>query len=211
MVFSLFALTLLLPLFCIVIAILSLTGEREVFYRQVRVGLNKDEFQILKFATMLKDSPQLGTGTVTVKDDPRVLPFGKFLRKTKINELPQLLNVLCGHMSLIGPRPLTPNNFAAYDVKVQDKITKIRPGLSGIGSIYFRDEESILADTDDPLAFYRDKIAPYKGKLECWFVDNRSIKVYFVLIILTIIAVVFPKSNFAKNIYSDLPELEMNE
>ena len=95
---------------------------------------------------MVKNSPNIGSGTITLKDDPRVLPFGKFLRKTKINELPQLINVLKGDMSFIGPRPLTNETFNYYQSSVQEKISKrkVRPGLSGIGSIFFRNEEKFI-------------------------------------------------------------------
>ena len=94
-----------------VIIILRLTGEGEIFYLQKRIGKNNKEFYLLKFATMLKNSSKMQNGTVTIKNDPRVLPFGKFLRKSKINELPQLFNILKGDMSIIGPRPQTPNYF----------------------------------------------------------------------------------------------------
>ena len=99
-------------------------------------------FKLYKFATMLKNSPNIGTGTITIENDPRVLPFGHFLRKSKINELPQLINILLGDMSVIGPRPLTPENNNLYSENVKDKLAKVRPGLSGVGSIIFRDEES---------------------------------------------------------------------
>ena len=95
---SLIAILILLPVFLPVILILRVTGEGEIFYKQLRIGHNNQTFYVLKFATMLKNSPNLGTGTITVKDDARVLPFGKLLRKTKINELPQLFNIFLGEM-----------------------------------------------------------------------------------------------------------------
>ena len=112
--FSSFALLVLSPLLIPVVIILKFSGEGEVFFLQERIGKNGKLFKLFKFATMLKDSPNLGTGTVTMKDDPRVLPVGKFLRKTKINELPQLLNIFFGDMSVIGPRPLTAETFGSY-------------------------------------------------------------------------------------------------
>ena len=100
------AILILSPLFLLIILILSITGEREIFFKQDRIGINKTNFGLLKFVTMLKNSENTGAGTVTLKNDYRVLPFGKFLRKTKLNELPQLFNILKGDMSVIGPRPL---------------------------------------------------------------------------------------------------------
>ncbi|MBE2258147.1 MAG: sugar transferase, partial [Rhodobacteraceae bacterium] len=138
------ALIILAPLFVTIAVVLRLTGEREVFFVQQRVGKDGRKFGLLKFATMLKDSPNIGTGTVTVRDDPRVLPTGRFLRKTKVNELPQLLNILKGDMSIVGPRPQTQRCFDAFPNDVQEAIVKVRPGLSGIGSIVFRNEESLL-------------------------------------------------------------------
>ncbi|MDC0392725.1 sugar transferase, partial [Gammaproteobacteria bacterium] len=131
---SLLALIILLPLLLPVMLILRLSGEGEIFFLQERVGKYREGFKLLKFATMLKDSPSIGTGTVTMKNDPRVLPIGKFLRKTKINELPQLFNIFLGHMSVIGPRPQTPRCFEAFPPKSQDIIIQVKPGLSGIGS-----------------------------------------------------------------------------
>jgi lipopolysaccharide/colanic/teichoic acid biosynthesis glycosyltransferase len=201
-VFSTLALIVLAPLLIPVVIVLKFTGEGEIFFTQQRVGKDGKMFGLLKFATMLKDSPNLGTGTITVKGDPRVLPFGKFLRKTKINELPQLLNILKGDMSIIGPRPQDMRCFVVFDEKDQENIKKVRPGLSGIGSIIFRDEEEIMAREEirDKEYFYDHIISPYKGKVESWYVENQSISLYFKLIWLTTKVVVFPnlEVNYAK-------------
>lgn len=203
--FSSLALVLLAPLLVPICILLRLTGEGEIFYLQERIGKNGKTFKLFKFATMLKDSPKLGTGTVTVKNDPRILPAGYFLRKTKINELPQLINILLGDMSLIGPRPLTIQTFGAYSVDIQIKVGKVCPGLSGVGSIVFRDEEDILAGKNSSLDFYNKTIAPYKGKLEIWFVENNNILNYFKAIALTLLVVIFPRTNFVWRIFKDLP------
>ena len=154
---------------------------------------------------MLKNSPNIGTGTITIKDDPRVLPLGKFLRKTKINELPQLLNILFGSMSIIGPRPLTNQTFSSYQSSAQKEIKKVRPGLSGIGSIIFRDEENIMDNQSDPISFYENVIAKYKGELEEWYVANKSLYVYFLSIILTIYVVILPSSKIVWKVFNTLP------
>jgi lipopolysaccharide/colanic/teichoic acid biosynthesis glycosyltransferase len=204
--FSGTALVVLSPLLLPIMVILKFTGEGEIFYKQKRVGKDGKMFYLLKFATMLKDSPFMGTQTVTIKDDPRILPFGKFLRKTKINELPQLVNILRGDMSLIGPRPQTRRCFLAFPNEAQLAILKVRPGLSGIGSIVFRDEESLLDDKKDRIYFYDNVIAPYKGKLEEWYVEHQDLGTYFKLIAITIWVVIFSDSKIYKKVFKDLPK-----
>ena len=125
--FSVTALIFLLPLFVPVCILLKFTGEGEIFFLQNRVGKNGQNIKLFKFATMLKNSPEIGTGTLTVKGDPRVLPVGKFLRKTKINELPQILNIISGEMSIIGPRPQEIRCFNAFPKSSQNTIKKVKP------------------------------------------------------------------------------------
>ena len=204
--FSGLALIMLSPLLIPIAIILKFSGEGEVFFAQQRVGLNGKMFDLLKFATMLKDSPHIGTGTVTVKNDPRILPIGGFLRKSKINELPQLLNILYGDMSVVGPRPQAPRCFEAFSADVQSQIVKVRPGLSGIGSIIFRDEENLLHDASDPVIFYDTVIAPYKGELEKWYIDNQSLTNYFLIIFVTVWAVFSPGSRIIWRVFPSLPQ-----
>jgi lipopolysaccharide/colanic/teichoic acid biosynthesis glycosyltransferase len=203
--FSGLALFVLSPMLIPIIVLLRFTGEGEVFFVQTRVGRGGAQFNLLKFATMLKNSPNIGTGTVTVKNDPRVLPVGRFLRKTKVNELPQLINVLVGDMSVIGPRPQTRRCFEAFPRTSQREILKVRPGLSGLGSIVFRDEEELMSHSNDPDRFYDQAIMPYKGKLEEWYVSNSGLTLYFVLIFLTIWIVLRPHSKLAWQIFDGLP------
>lgn len=201
------ALLVLTPLLVPIALILKFSGEGEIFYKQQRVGYQAKLFNILKFATMLKDSPNLGAGLVTVKGDPRILPIGAFLRRTKINELPQLINVLKGDMSLIGPRPLAPRGFNAYSDGVKKIVVQVVPGLSGIGSIALRNEEEILQNVKgDPIAFYDAVVMPYKGALECWYVKNKGIKLYLVLIVLTVATVLFPNARLLNKLLPDLPQ-----
>ncbi len=204
-IFSFLALLALSPLLLPICIFLRLTGEGEVFYLQERIGKNNQTFNLYKFATMLKASPSMGTGTVTVKNDPRILPAGNFLRKTKINELPQLLNIFLGDMSVIGPRPLTYQTFSAYSSDTQRILGQVRPGLSGIGSIIFRGEEDILAGVNSSLEFYKNTIAPYKGALETWFVHNQSLQNYFKAIFITIHVVILPNSQIAWRAFKNLP------
>tara|TARA_Y100001935_G_C17176830_1_gene443055 strand:- start:128 stop:793 length:666 start_codon:yes stop_codon:yes gene_type:complete len=205
LILSSLAILILMPILIIVMIFLRVTGEGEIFFSQDRLGINGNYFKLLKFATMKKNSPNIGTGTVTIKNDPRILPFGRFLRITKINELPQLFNVIRGDMSLVGPRPLTNEAFSLYDDNVKTMLGKVRPGLSGVGSIIFRNEESIL-DSDDSLDFFKEVIMPYKGKLEVWFIQNRNISIYFLTIFLTLYVVFFSNSRIVWSLFNNLPE-----
>lgn len=203
---SAMALLILSPLLIPITLILLATGEHEVFYFQSRIGQHGKTFRLYKFATMLKNSPSIGSGTVTLKHDPRILPAGRFLRKTKINELPQLLNILKGDMSVIGPRPMTQQTFSAYTPEIQATIVKVRPGLSGIGSIIFRAEEDLLEGETATVDFYNQVIAPYKGQLEDWYVNNRSAYVYLASIFITAWVVLRPASPVVWKAFPTLPQ-----
>lgn len=206
MLLSASALIIFSPLLMPIALLLCFTGEGEVFYIQQRVGRQGKLFGLYKFATMLKDSPNMGTGTVTLKHDPRILPIGRFLRKTKINELPQLLNILKGDMSIVGPRPQTQRCFDAFPLAAQRAIKQVRPGLSGIGSIIFRDEENLMHGHADAARFYDDVIAPYKGALEEWYVENQGLRTYILSIAITVWVVMFPKSSIAWKMFPSLPQ-----
>lgn len=199
------ALLILSPLLVPIAVALRFTGEGEVFFCQERVGVGGKQFGLYKFVTMLKNSQNIGTGTVTVKNDPRVLPLGRFLRKTKLNELPQLLNIFMGDMSVIGPRPQTKRCFDAFPTQSQTLITTVRPGLSGIGSIVFRDEEEMMHAQLDPETFYDTVIMPYKGKLEEWYVGNQGLRTYLMCIFITVWVVVFPGSKILRKVFPTLP------
>jgi len=206
-VLSFLALVVLAPFLLPVVVILRFTGEGEVFYIQERAGLGGNSFGLYKFATMLKNSLNIGAGEITVRGDPRVLPFGQFLRKTKLNELPQLWNIFIGDMSVVGPRPMVLNTYAHYPEEARQKLNTIRPGLTGIGSIVFRDEERYLADRDEPMEFYREHIIPYKSDLELWFVENNTLWLYIKIIFVTAWVVVFPSSTIVDKAFDGIPSL----
>lgn len=189
-VFSFLAILAFFPILLIIVLALRFSGEGEIFYKQKRVGWLGKDFYLYKFATMLKNSPDLLGGTLTLKDDPRVLPMGGMLRKSKINELPQLINILKGDMSIIGPRPLVPEGELNYTPEASAVIRSIRPGLAGIGSLVLRDEESYYSHREDAASFYKLVISPYKEKLEIWYVENRSLSLYFKIIVLTVVVIV---------------------
>ena len=203
---SVIALIVLSPILILSIIILRFTGEGEVFYLQQRLGLLNSKFFIIKFATMLKDSPSIGSGSITLRNDPRVLPFGKFLRKTKINELPQIINVLKGEMSIVGPRPQMKVDFEKFPESTRDEIYKSKPGITGIGSIVFRDEEKWISNhKGDKHVFYKEKIAPYKTELELWYLKNKSILVDLKLILITALVIIFPKLNIIDKFFKSIP------
>jgi lipopolysaccharide/colanic/teichoic acid biosynthesis glycosyltransferase len=198
------ALILLSPIFIPSIIILLLSGEHRIFYFQKRIGYKNRSFNICKFATMLKNSPNMGTGEITLRNDPRVTKFGKLLRMTKVNELPQIINVFTGNMSIVGPRPLMEVSFKQYPDEVQQKIYNCKPGMTGIGSLIFRDEEKIVSDAPDPRVMYMN-IYLYKGELELWYQKNASLYTDFMIIFLTAWSILFPKNNITSKAFKNLP------
>ena len=208
--FSGLAIIILFPFMLPIIIGLKLTGEHDIFYLQERIGKGGKPFKVFKFATMMRNSSSMPGGLVTMKDDPRILPMGKFLRKTKINELPQLINIFIGNMSVIGYRPFVKKHYYLYNDEVKIQIAKIVPGLSGIGSVVFRDEEDILHTVEDPNYIHDNLITPYKGQLECWYVEHRSVANYFKLIFATVLVVIKPDSKAWKKWFKELPPVPEN-
>ncbi len=189
------ALLAFLPFGIVIALMLRLTGEGEIFYSQTRLGREKKHFQCLKFATMLKDSPSIGTGVVTVRDDPRVLPLGKFLRKSKLNEVPQLINILKGEMSIVGPRPVAHTDYPDLSLEDQKVLFSVTPGLTSIGSVVFRDEERLTSNSPKgALRCYHEDIDPLKAKLELWYIKNMSLWLDCQIIALTAWVILFPTS-----------------
>ncbi len=204
---STIALIVLMPILLPIMIILKFTGEGKVFYLQERVGLNGKKFNILKFATMLENSPSMKNAYITTHGDPRVLPFGRFLRKSKINELVQLINILKGDISVVGPRPQVEAHLALYPQDKLNDILSIKPGLTGIASLFFRDEESMISKSNmDPKEFYKAYIAPYKADLELWYKERQNLYTYFMLIALTAWSVIFSDSKLYRKVFKDLPK-----
>jgi len=197
------------PMFLITMIVLKFTGEGEIFYLQERMGLNNKRFKIYKFASMQKNSALLGNKTLTVRNDPRITKVGQFLRMTKINELPQIINVIKGDMALVGPRPLLPKSFDNYTQEVKNIIYKNRPGITGLGSLVFRDEELLVTKYKelgkDPVAYYRTYIYPHKGALEQWYYYNCSALLDFKILFLTFWSLVNPKSQLVYKTLTNLP------
>ena len=200
---------ILLPLMAPIMVLLRVTGDGEVFYYQKRKSQYGKDFFLIKLSTMNKDSVNSGMGSITVRDDPRIKFMGHILRRSKLNELPQVLNILLGDLSVVGPRPLIEGTtgYKAYSDDLKSKIFSNRPGLTGIGSIVFRDEEAILSIVDNPHEFYVKEIAPYKADLELWYYKNKSLKVDVGIIICTAISIMLPKSRIHEIIFSGIPKL----
>lgn len=194
---------ILSPLFVFIILILRFSGEGEVFFFQERMGYKNRPFDITKFATMLKTAAIIQRGDFTIQNDPRVLPIGRILRKFKINELIQLWDVFRGKMSLVGPRPQIISVHNLYPSEYAVVLDNVKPGVTGIGSLVFRDEERVLTNAKDRDFCYYNQIIPYKSKLELWYASNRSFAIDIKIILLTAWCVFFPES---KIIWKIIPQ-----
>jgi len=205
---SLFGILVFLPFFIPLAVALKLTGEGYIFYLQERRGYKNRKFKIWKFATMLKASPNLGTGSITVQNDWRLTPMGKYLRGSKVNEIPQLINIFIGEMSVVGPRPLMEVDYLKFSPEIQQQFYNCKPGLTGIASIIFRDEEKLHSNTNmDPHEFDRLHIAPYKGALELWYQEHCSFRTDILIIFLTAAVILFPENKWAFRFFKDLPKM----
>lgn len=206
-IISFVAIIVLFPLLIPIIIGLMLTGEHYVFYLQPRIGKRGEKFNVIKFATMLKNSPNLPGGLITQLNDKRILPMGRFLRKSKINELPQLINIFMGKMSFVGPRPVVEQHLTLYSENERKIIISMTPGLTGIASLIFRDEDVILDRLGGNREYYHNNIiAPYKARLEIWWSKNKNIVNYFKIIILTAWVLFFRKSNLWRKWFTELPK-----
>lgn len=198
-----------MPIIVVLLFLLKFTGDGEVFFLQERVGYKNKRFFIWKFATMSRNADKIGSKEFTTKNDPRLIPMGKFLRMSKLNELPQLFNILKGDMSLVGPRPLIATAFNRYSKEVQRKIYDVKPGITGIGSVIFRDEAALVSEGGDFEKLYK-KINGYKGKLELWYQENRSLKTDMLIVFLTAYSIFYPKQQLTHKIFKNLPRVEEN-
>jgi lipopolysaccharide/colanic/teichoic acid biosynthesis glycosyltransferase len=182
--FAILGLIILSPLFLIVAIWIKLDSSGPVFYKQKRVGRNNKDFKLLKFRSMVTDADTKGLITVGGRD-PRVTQSGYFIRKYKLDELPQLLNVLIGDMSLVGPRPEVRKYVDLYN-ETQRKVLSVKPGITDYASIEYIDENEILGKAENPEKVYIEQIMPEKIKYNMKYIQNRSVKEYFKIIFLTI-------------------------
>jgi lipopolysaccharide/colanic/teichoic acid biosynthesis glycosyltransferase len=187
-VFSLLGLVLLSPLLLVIAVAIKLDSPGPVFYRGVRAGRLGKPFRIFKFRTMVVNADKIG-GPSSASDDPRITRVGGFLRRYKLDELPQLLNVLNGEMSLVGPRPEVMDEVLLYSEE-EKHLLDVRPGITDWASIRFRSEGEILRGSRDPHATYREKIRPEKIRLGLEYVQNNSLLIDFKIILQTLRALV---------------------
>jgi lipopolysaccharide/colanic/teichoic acid biosynthesis glycosyltransferase len=173
------------PVLLFVGLVVKLTSPGPLFYKQKRVGLAGREFEIIKFRTMYVGSDRNGPA-VTAAGDCRITPIGVFLRKSKLDEVPQLFNVIRGDMSLVGPRPQVPKFVNHFDTKYKELVLSVRPGVTGPTSLFFRNEEQMLEDIDDREAYYIARILPMKLEMDAWYVLNQSIGKDAVIVGVTI-------------------------
>ena len=184
----------------------------EIFYFQKRIGFQNRMFKIIKFSTMLKNAENLPGGTITLRNDTRVTKSGRILRITKLNELPQLFNVLIGEMSFVGPRPLMKKGFEMYPEDVRAFIYQSKPGITGISSVIFRDEEKMVTESEIKAEeFYRKFIFPNKGFLEKWYAQHKSFLVDLKILLLTAIKILFPGSRLESRLFKNLPKIDLEK
>ena len=186
--FSLLGLIVLSPIFVIIALCIVLDSRGGVFYRQVRVGRGGKDFRLFKVRSMASGADKKGLITVGAKDS-RVTRVGYFLRKYKLDELPQLLNVVRGEMSLVGPRPEVRKYVDMYTVE-QRKVLAIVPGITDYASIEYADENTILGQASDPDRAYVEQIMPDKIRYNMKYIDNQCLKEYFKIIFLTLMKIV---------------------
>ena len=184
-VFSFICLVVILPIFLLVAIAIKLSSKGPVFFRQVRVGKNGTDFTLLKFRTMQVNADNKGLLTVGGRD-ARITPLGYYLRKFKIDELPQINNVFKGEMSIVGPRPEVRRYVDLYNQE-QRKVSKVLPGITDYASIAYRNENELLAGAADPEYLYIHEIMPRKIELNATFITNRNLKEYFSIIFKTVI------------------------
>lgn len=187
--FSLLGVLVLAPLFLFIGLWIKFDSPGPVFFRQERIGRFGKSFRIFKFRTMNLDAESKGR-QITVGEDPRITPSGRFLRQYKLDELPQLLNVLLGEMSLVGPRPEVPRYVSLYPADVRDQVLSVQPGITDYASIEYKDENAILGRAADPDRAYIEEVMPVKLRYYQRYVAERSLWVDFTLILKTLKAIV---------------------
>jgi len=193
---SVVSLLILLPFLTLAALLIKLESKGPILYKQLRVGLTGKPFFIYKFRTMEVDADRKGL-SITGADDPRLTRVGRLLRKIKLDEMPQLFNVLKGEMSLVGPRPEVPRYVKLY-TNEQKRVLTVKPGMTDPATVYFRNEEELLARADDKESFYVDEIMPIKLGLYLQYIEKMSLLYDIKLIFLEILALILPQTVFRK-------------
>lgn len=184
LILSFIGLLIIVPILFLITILIKISSSGPVFYKQVRVGKNNKDFKIFKFRTMHLNADKKGLLTVGGRD-PRVTSIGYYLRKFKLDELPQLINVFKGDMSFVGPRPEV-RQFVNLYSEIQMKVLNVKPGITDLASIEFRNENEILSKEEDPNQYYIDYIMPKKLEINLKYINQRNLLKDFVVIIKTI-------------------------
>jgi lipopolysaccharide/colanic/teichoic acid biosynthesis glycosyltransferase len=185
-VFAGLGLLLLSPLLLAIAVSVKATSRGPVFYRGERLGRYGRPFRVFKFRTMVPNAEKVGPLATAGDEDPRITKVGRFLRKYKLDELPQLINVFVGDMSLVGPRPEAALYFAYYTPEEKETILSVRPGITDYGSLYFHDEDKLLAGADDPVKAYIEKVKDKKVRIQMDYIRDMSLWVDIKIIFQTI-------------------------
>jgi len=196
------------PIMALTLLALILSGEFSPILAQWRVGRSGQLFLFYKFRTMKKQNT-IGS-SLTLANDNRITFLGKILRATKIDEFPQFFNVLNGDISIVGPRPMMPEIFKMYGIDEQQIIASVKPGITGLGSIIFRDEQAILVNSAKPsTVVYKQQIAPVKASLETWYVENQSMLVDFKLLVVTVWSVLYSRTRLVYRLFKNIPRYQL--
>jgi len=206
-VFALMGIVITGPFLLLSILIIFISGETKPLFIQLRVGKDRQLFRFYKLRTMKRTQSQ-NSGPITFHGDDRITKVGLFLRWSKMDEFPQFFNVLNGDLSFVGPRPLMPETFYAYDKSTQKRIAKVKPGITGVGSVVFRNEALLLkqAGENKQKDFYLNKILPYKGELEEWYVKHQSFGVDLKLLFFSAAVIAYSRMTGLHNYFKNLPK-----
>jgi lipopolysaccharide/colanic/teichoic acid biosynthesis glycosyltransferase len=180
------------PIMFVVATLIAMQRDGPIMYRQVRIGMAGRHFILLKFRTMSPEKVERSL-QLTIGNDARITPIGRFLRQYKVDELPQLINVLRGDMSVVGPRPETPIFVEQYPKEVRNIVLSVRPGITDLASIKYRNEAELLSHATDPIRFYSEEILPDKLAIASEYVREHTLKMDIIIIFKTIYAVVYPQ------------------
>ena len=204
------AIVLTAPIMALTIFMLVLSGESSPILAQWRVGRSGHLFLFYKFRTMKRLKGDDKGSSLTLANDARITFLGRLLRASKIDEFPQFFNVLNGDISFVGPRPLMPEIFKIYSKEDQQIIASVKPGITGLGSVVFRDEQSILKNASKPSeVVYKEQIAPAKAYLETWYVENQSFMVDFKILVLTVWSVLYSRTRLVYRLFKNIPRYQL--
>ena len=206
--FSILGILISAPVLLISIILIFISGETSPVYLSYRIGKDGKLFRMFKLRTMSRNRPS--KSPLTAYNDNRINFFGRFLRFSKIDELPQFFNILNGDLSFVGPRPMLPEVYIYYTDKTREKLNTIRPGVTGIGSIIFRNESELFKKVKgNHESFYKENIAPAKAELELWYTKNRSFVIDFKILALTVVALFYGQVKSLKRHFKNLPTTEL--